>query len=77
MKKERKKSINQIKDKLTANRAMTSKADKSNSIIITYKDEYHRKIMSFISNNNFTIVKKMILLRNPQKILEVILTNVN
>jgi hypothetical protein len=56
MKKE-KKTINQIKRKLTANRAVIYKADKGNSIVITYQDEYHRKVMSFISNNNFTIVK--------------------
>jgi hypothetical protein len=76
MKKE-KKNINQIKDKLTANRAMISKADKGYSIIITYQDEYHRKVMSFIYNN-FTIVKKKItLLRNSKETLEVILMNVN
>jgi len=33
---------------------MISKADKGNSIIITYQDEYHRKVMRFTSNNNFT-----------------------
>jgi len=36
---------------------MIYKAEKGNSIIITYQDEYHRKVMNFISNNNFTIVK--------------------
>jgi hypothetical protein len=55
---------------------MISKVDKGNSIIITYQDEYHREVMSFISNNNFTIVK-MTLLRNSKETLEVILTNVN
>jgi hypothetical protein len=32
---------------------MISKADKDNSIIITCQDEYHRKVVNFISNNNF------------------------
>jgi len=39
------------------NRTMIYKADEGNSTIITYQDEYHRKVMNFISNNNFTIVK--------------------
>ena len=30
----------------------------NNSIIITYQDEYHRKVTNFLSNNNFAIVKK-------------------
>lgn len=39
---------------------MISKADKSNSIIITYQDEYHKKVMNFISNNNFTVVTNVL-----------------
>jgi len=49
------KIINQIKDKLTKNKAMISKADKCNSIIILYLEEYKEKINKFISNNSFTI----------------------
>lgn len=49
------KIINQIKDKLTKNEAIISKADKGNSIIIIYQEEYKEKINKFISNNSFTI----------------------
>jgi hypothetical protein len=44
--------INQIRSKLTGNKAMISKADKGNSIVIMYQDDYNRKIHEFISNNN-------------------------
>ena len=57
MRKERK-TTNQIKEKPTNNGAMISKANKGNSIMITYQDEYHKQVMYFISNNNFTTVKK-------------------
>jgi hypothetical protein len=36
---------------------VVSKADKGNSIIITYQDEYHKRVTNFISNNNFTNAK--------------------
>jgi hypothetical protein len=39
----REKTINIIKEKLMINKAIISKADKGNSIIITYQDEYHKK----------------------------------
>jgi hypothetical protein len=50
-------TINKIKDKLLINKAIISQADKGNSIVITYQDDYHKKIFDFISNNNFTTVK--------------------
>jgi len=74
--KKRKNNINQIKGKLTANRTMIYKADKGNSIIITYQDEYHRKVMNFISNKLY-YRKKMTLLKNSKETLEEILTYVN
>jgi len=37
-----KETINKIKDILTTNKALISKANKGNSIIITYQDEYHK-----------------------------------
>jgi len=49
------KIINQIKDKLTKNKAMISKAGKGNSIIILYQEEHAEKINKFISNNSLTI----------------------
>jgi len=48
-------TINQIKKKLVDNKAMISKADKGNSIIITHIDYYKSKIMDFITNNNFIV----------------------
>jgi hypothetical protein len=46
-------TVTLIKDKLTANNIMISKADKGNSITITYQQHYNDKVMNFISNNNF------------------------
>jgi len=36
---------------------MTSKADKGNSIVILYQDEYNQKVVEYISNNTFTTAK--------------------
>ena len=49
-----KKIINQIITKLKEAKAMITKADKGNSIIIIYTDEYDKKIYSFITDNKFT-----------------------
>jgi hypothetical protein len=40
--------INQIKDRLQKNRAMVTKADKCNSIVIIHCDEYEHKVNNFI-----------------------------
>jgi hypothetical protein len=42
--KKEKETINKIKYILTTNKALISKANKENSIIITYQDEYHKAI---------------------------------
>ena len=47
--------MKQIEKNLIKNKAMVSKADKGNSIVILYQDEYNQKVEEFISNNNFTI----------------------
>jgi hypothetical protein len=47
-----------IKGKLGQNNAVILKADKGNSIVIEYTDNYHNKIQDFISNNEFQIAKK-------------------
>jgi small-conductance mechanosensitive channel len=47
--------INQIKEKLTKNKAMISKTDKGNSIIVLYQEDYKDKINKFIASNNFTV----------------------
>jgi hypothetical protein len=36
------------------NKAMVSKPDKGNTIVILCQDEYIQKVEEFISNNNFT-----------------------
>ena len=48
------KIIKQIKHKLKNNNASIAKADKGNSTVIVYVDDYNRKVNDFISSNNFT-----------------------
>ena len=47
------KIINQIRGKLNKEKAMITKADKGNSIIIIYTDDYNKKVNAFIANNSF------------------------
>jgi hypothetical protein len=47
------KIINQIKEKLKAGKAMITKADIGNSIIIIHTEEYNKKVSTFIANNKF------------------------
>ena len=49
------KILKQRKGKLLKNTAFVTKADKGNSIVILYQDDYNTKVEDFISNNNFTI----------------------
>jgi hypothetical protein len=44
--------IHTIKNKLQSNNAIITKADKGNTIVIEYKQEYCRKIGEFIDKNN-------------------------
>jgi len=44
--------------KLEHNNAIISKADKGNSIVILYLNDYQLKIQEFIEKNNFTILEK-------------------
>jgi len=46
--------MKQIKYKLNKNKAIISKADKGNSTVVLYLDDYNRKVNEFISSNNFT-----------------------
>jgi hypothetical protein len=48
-------TIHQIKKKVTEEKAIITKADKGNSIVILYIDDYNRKVDNFISNNSFTL----------------------
>jgi len=45
--------VKQIENKLNENKAMVSKADKGNSTVNLYQDEYNQKVEGFISNNSF------------------------
>ena len=51
-------TIHQIKEKLTKEKAMITKADKGNSILILYVDDNNRKGDNFISNNSFTLTTR-------------------
>jgi hypothetical protein len=53
MKKE-KAIINKLKEKLENNEAMITKADKGNSIVIIYQNNYQENVLHFINDNNFT-----------------------
>jgi L-arabinose isomerase len=47
--------VNQIKGKLNTNKATIYKADKCNSIVILYQDDYNIKVNNFILNSNFRV----------------------
>ena len=51
-------AIHHIKEKLTKEKAMVTKADKGNSIVILYMDDYSRKVDDFISNNSFILTTR-------------------
>jgi uncharacterized protein YeeX (DUF496 family) len=42
---------------LQINKAIISEADKVNTIVTTYQENYHKKIHDFIANNSLTTVK--------------------
>jgi hypothetical protein len=48
-------TINSIKEKLTANTAIITKAGKRNSIVVIYACDYHQKVMGFIANYSFGV----------------------
>jgi hypothetical protein len=50
--------INQTKGKLTTHIATISRADKGNSIVILYQNDYNTKVTGFLDSNNFTIENK-------------------
>jgi len=50
--------LKQIKEKLQSNEAIVSKADKGNSVVILYLQDYHNKVQDFINKNNFTVLNK-------------------
>jgi hypothetical protein len=52
--------VNQIKDRLRKNKALITKADKGNTIVIIYCKDYDQKILNFISENKATEVNNNI-----------------
>jgi hypothetical protein len=46
-------TMNRIKEKLETGKAIITRADKGNSIIIIYAEEYIKKVSTFITDNNF------------------------
>jgi hypothetical protein len=60
--------IKQIRSKLTKNKVMVSKADKGNSVVISYQEEYNQKVDEFISKNNVTVMKTDITKKLQRKI---------
>jgi hypothetical protein len=48
--------IHTIKNKLQSNKALITKADKGNTVVITYQQDYHNKIKDLIENNNLITV---------------------
>jgi hypothetical protein len=50
-----KKAINQIKEKPKNDNAIITKADKGNSIVILYQNDYYTNVTDFLENNNFEI----------------------
>jgi hypothetical protein len=54
--------INELKEKLVTDKAIITKADKGNSIVVTYLKVYHDKVLHFIADNNFTTINN-----NPTK----------
>ena len=45
------KRVKQVQHKLTDNKALVTKADKGNTTVVLYKDEYIAKWCDFITNN--------------------------
>jgi len=50
--------LKNIKNKLTQENAMITKADKGKTIVIIYVHEYNTKVYDFINNNNFQLLRK-------------------
>jgi hypothetical protein len=48
---------------------MITKADKGNSIVILYIDDYNRKIYNFITNNSFTLATRYITNKKKKELL--------
>jgi uncharacterized protein (AIM24 family) len=43
-----------IKKKIEQNQSIITKADKDNTIVILYKEDYNSKVEEYITNNSYT-----------------------
>ena len=50
------KIITQIRRKLITEKAMITKADKGNTVIIIYSNDYNKKVNNFITDNDFLLI---------------------
>jgi hypothetical protein len=53
-----KKLVQKIKNKLDTNKAIVTKADKGNAMVIIYQQEYKEKAIDFVNDNNFSTLNK-------------------
>jgi hypothetical protein len=63
--------LSKIKAKLASNKAVILKADKGNSIVFAYTNDYNNKVQHFIGNRNFTVMDK-----DPTKHFQRIMRNI-
>lgn len=52
------KQIKELNTKLVNNNIINTKADKGNSIVLIDNDDYNRKTLEFLAENNITQLKK-------------------
>ena len=50
------KVINQIRRKLITDKTMITKADKGNTVIIIYTNDYNKKVNNFVTDNDFLLI---------------------
>lgn len=56
--KQDRKNLLSIKEKLNSNNAFVTKADKGNTVVVMYKDEYDIKVRQFLEDNNIIPLEK-------------------
>ena len=47
-----------IQHKIKVNNAMITQADKGRTLVIIYREDYHNKVHTFLTNNNFQTIPK-------------------
>ena len=47
-----------IQQKIKVNNAMITQADKGRTLVIIYREDYHNKVHTFLTNNNFQTIPK-------------------